>query len=113
VSEQRTPEEIRRDIESTREELADTAAALAAKADVKARAQDRVDEVKADVRQRVEHLKATVSEKAPSSRDEAASGMRSMAGTAQETVQRNPVPSAGIAAAVLGFALGYLIARRD
>jgi hypothetical protein len=46
----RTPEEIRRDIEHTREELAGTAAALAGKADVKARAHVKVEETKAKVK---------------------------------------------------------------
>lgn len=41
-----TTEELRRDIEQTREELGDTAAALGAKADVKGRAKDRVNELK-------------------------------------------------------------------
>ena len=47
----RTPEEIRRDIEQTREEVGDTVEALAAKTDVKARAQARVDELKAAARE--------------------------------------------------------------
>ncbi|MDX6687074.1 MAG: hypothetical protein QOF86_3202 [Baekduia sp.] len=40
----RTPEEIRAAIEHTREELAATAAALAERADVKARAHEKLDE---------------------------------------------------------------------
>ena len=47
VSETRSPDEIRADIEQTREEVGDTVEALAAKTDVKARTRDRVDEVKA------------------------------------------------------------------
>ncbi|NUT55002.1 MAG: DUF3618 domain-containing protein [Thermoleophilia bacterium] len=50
VSAERTPEEIRADIERTRVELGDTAEALAAKTDVKARASERIDELKANVR---------------------------------------------------------------
>ena len=50
----RTPEEIRRDIEHTREELADTAAALAEKADVRARAHERLDEAKSRITGTVE-----------------------------------------------------------
>ena len=46
----RTPEQIRADIEQTREEVGDTVEALAAKTDVKARARDRVEELKSDVR---------------------------------------------------------------
>ena len=101
----RTPEEIRTEIEETREELADTAAALAYKADVKARAQDRVQEVKTDVKDRVGGLKDTVSEKTPDSAGGAVS-------SAQTTVKQNPVPTAAISAALLGFALGVLISKR-
>ena len=50
MSDTRTPDEIRKDIEHTREELADTAAALADKADVKARAHEKVEETKAKVK---------------------------------------------------------------
>jgi Protein of unknown function (DUF3618) len=41
-----TTEELRRDIEQTRAQLGDTAAALGAKADVKGRAKERVNEIK-------------------------------------------------------------------
>lgn len=40
----KTPEEIRRDIEETREDLGDTVDALSAKTDVKARAKEKVGE---------------------------------------------------------------------
>jgi hypothetical protein len=43
-----TTEDLRRDIEQTREELGDTAAALGAKADVKGRAKERANEIKED-----------------------------------------------------------------
>lgn len=86
----RDPEEIRTEIEETREELADTAAALAYKTDVKARAKERVDEIKTNI-----------ADKTPSSAQQATT-----------TVKRNPVPSAAVAAIALGFALGYLIASR-
>jgi hypothetical protein len=47
----RDPEQIERDIERTRSELAATIAAVAEKADVKSRAKHRVDEAKAQARQ--------------------------------------------------------------
>ena len=50
VDGQRDPEEIRRDIEETREELGDTVEQLAAKTDVKAHAQEKVDDVKQQAR---------------------------------------------------------------
>ena len=86
----RDPEEIRTEIDQTREELADTAAALAYKTDVKARAKERVQDIRTNI-----------ADKTPSS-----------ASQATGTVKRNPIPSAAIGAVVLGFALGYLIASR-
>ena len=47
---QKDPDQIRREIEVTREQLGETAAALAAKTDVKARAQEKADEVKTTAR---------------------------------------------------------------
>jgi LPXTG-motif cell wall-anchored protein len=44
---QQSPEEIRTDIEATREDLGETVEALAEKADVKAQAQQKAEEVKA------------------------------------------------------------------
>jgi len=49
----RTPDEIRADIEQTRAEVGDTVEALAAKTDVKGRAQERVNEVKAQMPEKV------------------------------------------------------------
>jgi hypothetical protein len=43
---QRSPEEIRADIEETRRELGDTVEELAAKTDVKAKAHEKADEIK-------------------------------------------------------------------
>lgn len=91
----RDPEEIRADIDQTREELADTAAALAYKTDVKARAKDRVQGVK-----------DSITDKTPDSAGGAASSVSG-------TVKAHPIPIAAVAAAALGFALGYLIANRQ
>ena len=46
---ERTPEQVREEIERTREELGDTVAALAHKTDVKAQAKRATDETKAAV----------------------------------------------------------------
>ena len=120
MTEDRTPEDIRREIEETREELADAAAALAYKADVKARAQDRKEEVKADLKGKVDNLKSSVSGTAEGVKAQASnttpgsvkSAASSAGSSVQATVRRKPLESAAVAAAVLGFALGYLIARR-
>jgi ElaB/YqjD/DUF883 family membrane-anchored ribosome-binding protein len=105
MSESRTPQDIEKEIETTREEFADTAAALAEKADVKARAHDKVDEVKGRVTGKVGALKTSAAENTPDSAASAAS-------SATAAVKSNPVPTAAIVAAMLGFALGYMIARR-
>ena len=74
----RTPEEIRADIERTRRELGDTAAALADKADVKARAQERVAGAKESLSQ------------VPTA----------------DTVKNHPLPIAAIGAFAAGFLIG-------
>ncbi|MES1193732.1 MAG: DUF3618 domain-containing protein [Solirubrobacterales bacterium] len=58
MSDTRTAQEIRADIEHTREELADTAAELAQRADVKARAHEKVEETKAKMSHKVDEAKA-------------------------------------------------------
>jgi ElaB/YqjD/DUF883 family membrane-anchored ribosome-binding protein len=90
----RSPEELRSEIERTRADLGDTAAALGAKTDVKGRAKDRVEEVRENV-----------AAKAPSSASSAAAQART-------TVEENPIPSAAAGALVTGFALGWLLGRR-
>jgi hypothetical protein len=52
-----TAEEIQADIEQTRERLAESVDALADKANVKARAQEKVDETKQRARERVEQTR--------------------------------------------------------
>ena len=49
--------QLQREIEETREELGDTAAALAAKTDVKARAQDRADELRGRARAKADEIR--------------------------------------------------------
>ena len=71
MSDTRSPDEIRADIEHTREELADTAAALAEKADVKARAHDKVEETKARIADKVDETKAKVTGTASAAKEKA------------------------------------------
>ena len=56
----RTPEQLREEIERTREELGDTVAALAQKTDVKAQARHAVDEAKATAAGKVSVIKESV-----------------------------------------------------
>jgi hypothetical protein len=97
ANEQRTPDEIRADIEETRGDLGDTVEALAAKADVKAQAKERVDSVKESATGKAEELKQKVSDVTP---EAVASQARS-----------NPLPLAVGGALVAGFLLGRLTSR--
>ncbi len=95
------PVELRRDIEQVRGELADTVNALAEKADVKARAQDKAQELKTQAIQKTQQARAQAPEVA-----------QQLAGVAQQKarqgVQEKPGATVG---AVLGV-LGLLILRR-
>ncbi len=116
----KTPDEIRADIEATREQLGDTVEALAAKTDVKARAHDRVEEIKTDARAKAEEVKAKVKDAtaggasgssdpgAPSTGEQVAAG----ANQAVETARANPLPVAVGAALLLGFLIGRRRGRR-
>jgi ElaB/YqjD/DUF883 family membrane-anchored ribosome-binding protein len=98
------PQQLRADIERTREDLGDTVAALAEKTDVKARARDKVSEVRQNVNQRRTELVGRARESSPDGATSAATQVRAKA-------QENPIPTAAIAAFVGGFLLGRITAR--
>lgn len=105
MTEQKSAEQLRRDIEQTREELGDTAAALGAKTDVKSRARERVDEIKQNVAGKKDEFAQKAGGATPSSAGNAAAQARS-------TARQNPTPTAAAGALLIGFALGRLSARR-
>jgi hypothetical protein len=96
----RSPDEIRRDIEQTRADLGDTVEALAHKTDVKAQARDRIDSIKQKARVTTEKAKA----KTP---DSASGGARQVTATAKS----NPLPFAVGGALVAGFVIGRIVSR--
>jgi ElaB/YqjD/DUF883 family membrane-anchored ribosome-binding protein len=111
--------ELRGEIEDVREDLGDTAAALAAKTDVKARARERVQEIKDTATGRKDELLSKVGNGgsgAGSASGSGSSDVAAKAGTALDrarvTARRNPVPTAAVGAIIGGFLLGRL-SRRD
>ena len=105
MGEERSPEEIKAEIASTREELGDTVAALAEKADVKAQARKKVDETTAQVKQKVSGATGKAQDAAPESAGAAAD-------QAKLAVQENPVPAAAVGALLLGFLIGWQLGKR-
>jgi ElaB/YqjD/DUF883 family membrane-anchored ribosome-binding protein len=106
TDEQRSPEEIREDIAQTREELGDTAAALADKTDVKKQAKTKMSGVQEKASATAESVKQTAAAK----REEMAEKTPESAGAAAQRVQTfvrdHPAPIAIGGAFAAGFALG-------
>jgi hypothetical protein len=104
TQEPRSPEEIRADIEESREEVGDTVEALAAKTDVKAQARNRIEEVKGTIRAKADEAKAKAQSSTPES---AQQGGQQLATKAREN--RTPLMIGG--AVLLAFLLGRRTGR--
>jgi hypothetical protein len=100
-----TPEQLRREIEETRQELGDTVAALADKTDVKSRAREKVAEVRRTVTDKRAELMDHARQASPEGASSAAVQLKGRA-------RDNPVPVAALAAFVGGFLAGRISARR-
>jgi Protein of unknown function (DUF3618) len=101
VTESQDPEQIKQQIEETREELGDTVEALAAKTDVKAQAKRKVEETKASVASKKEELLGKAREASPESAVSVASG-------ATQKAREKALPVAVAGAFALGFVAGRL-----
>jgi hypothetical protein len=132
------PEALKADIERTRVQLGQTVAALVAKTDVKARAQEKVAKLRTRAATQVKDAQAELAGRATaaagavrgagqSAQRQAASRVggavtalrsgqrpdpRAMAGTAVAAVRKNRKPVAAAAAVVLGVLAGWLAMRR-
>jgi replicative DNA helicase len=104
MTEGNDPAEIREQIEDTREELGDTVAALAAKADVKGQATQRIEAVKATVGTKKNDLVGKARQASPDKAIMATS-------RASETARQNPVPVAAAGAFAFGFLAGWAMRR--
>lgn len=82
------PDELMAEIERTRAELGDTVDALAAKADVKARAQQRTAEVSGQLKGWVDEVKAGLTSRAGQTRQAVTERGKTVLGASQPTAQR-------------------------
>ena len=105
AGETQSPEQIRADIEQTREELGDTVEALAEKTDVKAQAKSRISAVKNTAQDKRDEYVAKAKQATPES---AAAGAQQLT----STVQDKPLPFAVAVAFVIGLGIGWLLGRR-
>jgi predicted metal-dependent phosphoesterase TrpH len=127
---------LQEEIERTRERLVETVDALAAKADVKARAQDKAREltgrlkakadqsdVKAQAQQKARHLAGMLKSTAAQGRHRAATAATGLSQAAPETVKgaadsaaaatrRNRVPLAATVGAAIATVLAWLLIRQ-
>lgn len=101
----RSAEEIRADIDQTREEVGDTVEALAAKTDVKGQAQQRVDAIKSRLEHKREQLTSKAKESTPQSAQEGGQQVVTK-------VKEHPGPVVVGAAVVLAFLIGRRTGRR-
>lgn len=81
-------EELAADIEQTRQDLGETIDALAAKADLPARARRRTAELREQAGERVGTLTRTVREQAPRVRDQAGERLTTLTHSVRDTAQR-------------------------
>jgi ElaB/YqjD/DUF883 family membrane-anchored ribosome-binding protein len=112
---QRSPEEIREDIEETREDLGDTAAGVAEKADVKKQAKKKVSGAKQKASAKVEEMKETATAKKDEvggkTQEATPESARDAAQQAERFARENPVPLAVGGAFVAGYLIGRLTSR--
>jgi cobalamin biosynthesis Mg chelatase CobN len=107
-------DELRAEIAQTRAELGDTVQALAAKADVKARAKDQVEQTKQKVMAQTAEATEKVRDAAVVATDKVRSAAAQAGDVAQEAeaqVRRNPVPFAAVLAAGVAIVVVILIVR--
>jgi ElaB/YqjD/DUF883 family membrane-anchored ribosome-binding protein len=104
-STEKSPEELRAEIDHTRQELGDTVEALAEKTDVKTQAKDRVTAVKDSALNKKDEFVSRAKEATP---DSASAGAQHVV----STIKSDPVPFTGVAVFAAGLLVGWLIGRR-
>lgn len=99
------PSEIREAIEATRSDMADTIEALGQKADVKARATDKVNETTEQIKAKASELCTRAEQAVPDEARPAVSAAidqaKSVASTALSTARQRPALTAGVVVVLL------------
>jgi chromosome segregation ATPase len=108
----KSAEQLRAEIEDVRSDLGDTAAALAAKTDVKTRAREKADELKRAATERKDDLLSKVGRSPSNGGASTSASVGSTVDRAKTTARQNPVLVAAVGALIGGFAIGRLT-RRD
>jgi ElaB/YqjD/DUF883 family membrane-anchored ribosome-binding protein len=98
------PDQIREEIEATRQEMGDTVEELAEKTDVKAQAKRKAQETKASVMDKADELRSKATLASPATATSAVS-------QATDKARQNPVPAAAAGAFLLGVVVGRLRRR--
>jgi len=109
--EPRDPEQIRREIDGTREELGETVAAVAVKTDVKKQAEEKKEELKEQAAAKAQALKEKSREVGDRAREAAPESAQEGMQQAQRLASDNPVPMALLGAFVAGMVFGRLLSR--
>lgn len=102
-----SPEEIRHQIEQTRAEMGEVVEALAKKADVKSRAQHKVDDAKLQAEQKLQEAGERVGELAGRARHATPEQVGQALSRAGDQARKRP----GVALAVAAGLAGYLLGR--
>jgi Protein of unknown function (DUF3618) len=106
---QKSAAQLRAEIEDVREDLGETAAALAAKTDVKARVHDRTEEIKRNATAKKDELLG----KAPGGGSASGGGASAALESLRTTAREHPIPTAVLAGLLAGFVLGRLTSGGD
>ena len=115
VSASGDPEQLREEIETTRQELGDTVEALAHKTDVKAQVSEQAEQTKAQVHERIDQTRETATQKADDfvgrAKEISPDSAMTAASNAAQKGRENPVPVAAVGAFALGFLIGRVSSR--
>jgi hypothetical protein len=113
---QRGADQVRKEIEETRQDLGKTVSSLAQKADVKEQAKDKVAGVRSTVQEKVAGAKQTAAAKSDEltgkAQEVAPDSATERAQWAAEKARQNPVPVAAAGTFVAGVVFGRLLGRR-